>query len=53
MGLIILLVLIVVLIGGAPVYPYSRTWGWGPSSGILVVLLIVLILAYAGRLPLF
>ena len=47
MGLleILLLVFLVLLLFGAlPVYPYSRSWGYGPSGGLLTVLVIVLIL---------
>jgi hypothetical protein len=43
MGLILLIILILLLIGGIPAWPYSRQWGYGPS-GILGLLLVVLIL---------
>ena len=44
MGLILLIVLILLLIGAVPSWPYSRNWGYGPSGGIGLILLIVLIL---------
>lgn len=48
MGLstILLLILILLLVGGLPVFPHSRSWGYGPSGivGALLVILIVLIL---------
>jgi hypothetical protein len=43
MGLILLIVLIVLLFGGLPAWPYSRSWGYGPS-GILGLLLVVLLI---------
>ena len=42
MGLILLIVLILLLVGGFPAWPYSRRWGYGPS-GIVSVLLVVLL----------
>ena len=44
MGLILLIVLIVLLLGAAPAWPYSRNWGYGPSGGVSLLLLIVIIL---------
>jgi hypothetical protein len=46
MGLILLIVLIVLLLGAVPAYPYSRSWGYAPSGivGLLVVVLLILLL---------
>jgi len=44
MGLILLILLIILLFGAVPAWPYSRNWGYAPSGGIGIVLLIVLIL---------
>jgi hypothetical protein len=46
MGLILLIVLIVLLVGAVPSWPYSRRWGYGPSGvlGLLLVILLVLLL---------
>jgi len=44
MGLILLIVLIILLLGAVPAWPYSRSWGYGPSGGIGLILVIVLIL---------
>ena len=46
MGTILLILLLVFLLGGLPVYPYSRNWGYRPSGalGVLVVILLVLLL---------
>jgi hypothetical protein len=41
---ILLIVLILLLLGSIPAYPYSRTWGYGPSGGLTVIIIIVLIL---------
>ena len=49
LGTVLLVILILLLIGALPTYPYSRTWGYGPSGGIGLVLLIVLILLLTGR----
>jgi hypothetical protein len=42
--LILLIVLVMLLFGALPIYPYSRNWGYGPSGGLLTVLLVVLLL---------
>ncbi len=47
---ILLIVLIVLLIGGLPTWPHSKSWGYYPAGGIGTVLLIVLILALMGRI---
>ena len=50
LGTILLILLIVMLLGAAPAWPYSRGWGYYPSGGIGTVLLIVLILVMLGRI---
>ena len=42
---ILLIILILLLLGAVPAWPHSRAWGYGPSGGLGLVLLIVLILA--------
>jgi Protein of unknown function (DUF3309) len=46
MGLILLIVVLLLLFGAAPAWPYSRGWGYGPSGllGVLLILLLVLLL---------
>ncbi len=44
MGLILLIILILLLLGAIPTWPYSRNWGYGPSGGVGLILIIVLIL---------
>ena len=51
MGLILLIVLIVLLLGGLPAWPYSRQWGYGPSGLLSLVLIVLLILLFTGLVP--
>ena len=48
--LILLIILILAILGSAPLWPYSMDWGYGPSGGLGLVLVILLILILAGRL---
>ena len=50
MGTILLIILILLLIGVLPSWPYSSGWGYWPSGGLGLILLIVIILALTGRL---
>jgi hypothetical protein len=50
MGLILLIILILLLIGAVPTWPYSRGWGYYPSGGLGLVLLIIIILLLLGRI---
>jgi uncharacterized protein DUF3309 len=50
MSTILIIVLIVLLIGALPTWPHSAKWGYFPSGGLGLVLLILLILALTGRL---
>jgi hypothetical protein len=50
MGTILLIILILLLIGAFPTWPYSSGWGYYPSGGIGLVLVIVLILVLVGRI---
>jgi Protein of unknown function (DUF3309) len=50
MGLVLLIILVILLLGAVPTWPYSRGWGYWPSGGIGLILIIVLILLLAGRL---
>jgi len=47
---ILLVVLILLLLGALPTWPYSRSWGYYPSGGLGLVVVIVIILLLAGRL---
>jgi hypothetical protein len=46
---ILILVLILILLGALPSWPYSRSWGYGPSGIVGVILLVILILILMGR----
>ena len=50
MGLILLILLVVLLLGALPSWPYSRGWGYWPSGTLGLVVLVVVILLLAGRL---
>jgi len=49
MGLILLIVLIVLLVGALPTWPYSAGWGYYPTGGIGLVLIVLLVLLVMGR----
>ncbi len=49
LGTILLVVLILLLVGAIPSWRYSRSWGYGPSGILGVVVVVVLILALTGR----
>lgn len=47
-GTILLIILILILVGALPVYPYSRSWGYRPAGGLGTLVLILLILVLLG-----
>ncbi|HEX4593499.1 MAG TPA: DUF3309 family protein [Bryobacteraceae bacterium] len=50
MSLILFIILIVLLLGALPAWPYSRGWGYYPSGGLGLVVLILIILLLMGRI---
>jgi len=50
MRTILFIILIVLLIGALPAWPYSSGWGYYPSGGLGLILLTVIVLAVTGRL---
>ena len=50
LGTILLVVLILMLVGVVPAWPHARSWGYGPSGIVGVILVIVLVLFLMGRL---
>lgn len=50
MGLLLLIVLLVLVIGAVPAWPYSRNWTYAPSGALMLILAVVLILFLTGRL---
>jgi hypothetical protein len=49
-GTILLIILILLLVGALPTWPYSSGWGYYPSGGLGLVLIILLILVLMGRI---
>jgi hypothetical protein len=49
MGTIVIVLLVLLLLGALPTWPYSSSWGYYPSGGLGLVLIIVVILALTGR----
>jgi len=50
LGTILLIVLILMLIGAMPTWPHSRSWGYGPSGGLGLLVVIIIVLLVMGRL---
>jgi hypothetical protein len=50
MSTILLIILVLLVLGALPTWPYSRSWGYYPSGGVGLVLLILLILLLMGRI---
>ncbi len=50
MSTILLIVLLLLLIGALPTFPHSRNWGYYPSGGLGLVILILIILILMGRI---
>ena len=50
MGTILLIILILFLVGALPTWPYSANWGYGPSGGVSLVLLVLVVLLLTGRI---
>ena len=50
MSTILIVVLVLLLLGALPTWPYSRAWGYYPSGGLGLVVVILLVLLLAGRL---
>jgi Protein of unknown function (DUF3309) len=51
MGTILLIVLILLLVGAIPSWPHSRSWGYGPSGVLGLVLVILLVLLLFNMIP--
>ena len=50
LGTILLIVLILMLIGAIPAWPHSKSWGYGPSGGLGLIVVIIIVLLLLGRL---
>ena len=49
-GTILLILLVLLLVGALPTWPYSNSWGYYPSTGLGLVLIVLLVLVVSGRL---
>lgn len=50
MSIILIVLLVLILLGSLPTWPYSSGWGYYPSGGVGLVLLILIVLLLTGRL---
>lgn len=50
LGTILLVILILAFLGIIPVWPHSRSWGYGPGGGVGLVLIILVVLLVVGRI---
>ncbi len=50
LGTILFVVLILLLLGAIPAWPHSRGWGYGPSGGLGLLLVILLVLLFLGKI---
>lgn len=50
LGTVLLIILILILVGVLPAWPHSRQWGYMPTGGMGLLLLIVIVLVITGRL---
>jgi hypothetical protein len=50
MSTILLVIVVLLLLGALPTWPYSSGWGYGPSGGLMLVLVVLLVMVLTGRL---
>lgn len=50
LGTILLIVLVLMLIGAFPTWPHSQSWGYGPSGGLGLLVIILVVLLLTGRI---
>ena len=50
LGIILLIVLIMLVLGALPTWGHSREWGYGPSGGVGLLLIIILVLVFMGHI---
>jgi hypothetical protein len=50
MSLILIIILVLLLLGAVPTWPHSRSWGYGPSGVLGLILVVIIVLALMGRL---
>lgn len=47
---ILLIILLLLVLGAVPTWPYSRSWGYGPSGVLGLILIVLIVMAVTGRL---
>ncbi len=47
---VLLVLLILMLLGALPTWPHSRSWGYGPSGGLSILVIVLLVLIFSGRI---
>ena len=50
LGTVLVVLLVLMLVGALPAWPHSRTWGYGPTGGLGVLLAILVVLLLLGRI---
>jgi hypothetical protein len=50
LGTILLIILILMLVGAIPSWPHSKNWGYGPSGGLGLIVVILIVLVLLGRI---
>ncbi len=50
LGTILLIVVLLLLVGAIPSWPHSRSWGYGPSGGLGLVLIVLVVLLLLGKI---
>ena len=50
LGIIILIILVLALLGALPTWPYSSGWGYGPSGGVGLIVVVLVVLLLMGRI---
>ncbi|MCB1533693.1 MAG: DUF3309 domain-containing protein [Rhodoblastus sp.] len=50
LGTIILIILVIALLGALPTWPYSSGWGYGPSGGVGLIVVVLVVLLLMGRI---
>lgn len=51
MGLLFLILVVLLLVGAFPAWGYSKNWGYGPSGGLGLLLIVILVLVVMGYVP--
>lgn len=50
MNTILLVIVVLLLLGALPAWPYSREWGYAPTGGLSLVLIVLLLMVLTGRM---